>query len=139
MKTSILLLVLCIVVIILLCYPEDTHAVVFVLSRGKIRGLSNIKRSTTIKRKKQRLKRLKRRKKNHKSSQKYRDIRRWLKRFKHKVHYYILYLNSFSHSDCVSHVFINFCAFFMYLMKKSVKFNTVQHVIRELQSSVNDV
>ncbi|EDO42622.1 predicted protein [Nematostella vectensis] len=87
MKTSLLLIAVFVVLLVLVSFPEDTNAVVFVLSQGKIRS---IERQRQIKKLTKRIKRIKalnrgkRKKKHSKRSQKLREMRRWLRRFKQK-------------------------------------------------------
>jgi hypothetical protein len=86
MKTSILILVVFVVLTILVSFPEESNAVVFVLSQGKIRTAGRHRSKGVVKRNKKRLaKRLRRKKKHQRRSQKYREVRRWLRRFKQKV------------------------------------------------------
>lgn len=114
MKTPILLVALSILIIILACYPQESNAVVFILSRGRIRGTSAVKRGSAVKRKKRLMKRLRRMKKHQKRSQMYRDIRRWLKRYKQKVG--TDYRRAF-------HTFLLALHIFMYLTNEGDKFH----------------
>lgn len=117
MKTSIFILVLLVVLTILASFPEESNAVVFVLSQGKIRTAGRFRGNNLRKKNMKRLaKRLRRRKKHQRRSQKYREVRRWLRRFKQKVRSFIKDRLSLFHDKI--NTFLLISRVVVYLMKE---------------------